>query len=181
MASTIVKRLILLASLVVSFAFASQASAQRVILVDESNEATPQVEARAALGLLGISTDAANFTYAPTTGDFVTGYGPPGESRNSWALMIVELHRSPITSVTANIILDHLAAGRPIIFSAPSLYQPSSSSLFAVSQSVVSRGLALVDTDNSTGVLACARPRPELSTTLPCQRQPRRTLCLPLL
>ena len=49
MASTIVKRLILLASLVVSFAFASQASAQRVILVDESNEATPQVEARAAL------------------------------------------------------------------------------------------------------------------------------------
>ena len=136
MASTIVKRLILLASLVVSFAFASQASAQRVILVDESNEATPQVEARAALGLLGISTDAANLTYAATGGDFVTGYGPLGETRNRWDLMIVELHRTPITSVTAGVILDHLAAGRPLIFSAPSLYQPSSNSLFAVSQSL---------------------------------------------
>ncbi|NQW62760.1 MAG: hypothetical protein HQ461_08015, partial [Deltaproteobacteria bacterium] len=136
MASTIVKRLILIASLLVSFAFASEALAQRVILVDESNEATPQVEARAALGLLGVSTDAANFTYAATGGDFVTGYGPLGETRNRWDLMIVELHRTPITSVTAGVILDHLAAGRPLIFSASSLYQPTTSSLFAVSQSL---------------------------------------------
>ena len=136
MASTIVKRLLLLASFVASFAFASQASAQRVILVDESNEATPLVESRVAAGLLGISTDPANFTYAPTTGEFVTGYGPTGDSRNRWDLMIVELHRSPITSVTANIILDHLAAGRPLIFSAPTLYQPATSSLFDVSQSL---------------------------------------------
>ena len=136
MASTIVKRLIILASLVVSFAFASEASAQRVILVDESNEATPLVEARAALVLLGIPTDSANFTYAPTGGDFVTGYGPTGASRNRWDLMIVELHRSPITSVTAGIILDHLAAGRPLIFSAPFLFQPVGNSLYDISRSL---------------------------------------------
>lgn len=137
MASTIVKRLLLLAAVLVSFAVAAEAAAQRVILVDESTDSpTPQVEARAALGRLGIPTDAENFTYAPTTGDFVTGYGPTGASRNRWDLMIVELHRSPITSVTAGVILDHLAAGRPLIFSAPQLYQPSTSSLFGVSQSL---------------------------------------------
>ena len=130
------KRLLLSAAFLFSTLFAAQASAQRVILVDESNETTPQVESRSALGLLGIPTDAANFSYSPTTGEFVTAYGPTGETRNRWDLMIVELHRSPITATTAGVILDHLAAGRPLIFSAPSLYQPSTNSLYAVSQSL---------------------------------------------
>ena len=129
------KRLLLLATVLVSFAFAAEAAAQRVILVDESTDSpTPQVEARAALGLLGISTAPENFTYAATAGEFVTAYGPTGASRNPWDLMIVELKSSPITSNTANVILDHLAAGRPLIFSAPTLYQPATSSLVTVAQ-----------------------------------------------